>query len=90
MALSTQIAALASAMGADIKALLARALPPGGATGQVLTKASAADYDAAWQTASAGGGGASVYIQEADPLAATPYIWFRTDAMGVVIDILKG
>ena len=41
--------------------------------------------DAAWQTASA-----SVYIQEADPMAATPYIWFRTDAMGVVIDILKG
>ena len=32
----------------------------------------------------------SVYIQEADPMAATPYIWFRTDAMGVVIDILKG
>ena len=33
---------------------------------------------------------ASVYIQEADPMAATPYIWYRTDAMGVVIDILKG
>ena len=33
---------------------------------------------------------ACVYIQEADPMAATPYIWYRTDAMGVVIDILKG
>lgn len=85
MSLESRIVSLAQAIGGDIKSLFGRALPAGGAAGQVLTKSSAADYDAAWQTASA-----SVYIQEADPMAATPYIWFRTDAMGVVIDILKG
>lgn len=33
-------------------------LPTGGTTGQVLTKASATDGDANWQTPAAGGGGA--------------------------------
>lgn len=34
--------------------------------------------------------GVVVYVQQTDPLAASPYIWFQTDAGGVVIDILKG
>jgi hypothetical protein len=32
----------------------------------------------------------NMFIQETDPASASPYIWFRTDASGKVIDILKG
>lgn len=35
-------------------------MPLGGTTGQVLTKLSATDYDAGWQTPSSGGGGGGV------------------------------
>lgn len=35
-------------------------LPPGGITGQVLTKASATDGDANWQTPALGGGGSPI------------------------------
>lgn len=86
MSLETRIVALAQAIGADIKALLGRALPAGGSTGQVLTKTSATDYAAAWQTPSS----VPVYVQEADPAPSHSYIWFRTDPTGKVIDILKG
>lgn len=37
-------------------------LPPAGTTGQVLTKASAADNDVAWQTPTAGGDGLGLGI----------------------------
>lgn len=40
--------------------------------------------------AGGGSGNASVFVQQTDPLAASPYIWFQTDAEGNVIDILKG
>ena len=36
-------------------------LPPGGATGQVLTKKSSADYDADWEDAQGGGGSGTNY-----------------------------
>lgn len=92
MSLESRIVALAQAIGSDIKALLGRAMPAGGSAGQVLTKSSGADYAASWQTPSGGGGGGSgpVYIQETDPAAASPYIWFKTDPEGRVVDILKG
>lgn len=45
-------------------------LPPGGTTGQVLTKQSATDGDADWETPSGGGGGGS--YSPAWPLAFTP------------------
>lgn len=37
-----------------------------------------------------GGGSSNTYIQQTDPAIATPYIWFKTDIDGHVIDILKG
>jgi hypothetical protein len=37
-----------------------------------------------------GGGTSNTFIQQTDPMVATPYIWFRTDASGKVVDILKG
>lgn len=54
--LAARITALAQAIGADIKAALRASPPPGGSTGQVLTKASAADYDTAWATPAGGSG----------------------------------
>lgn len=93
MSLEARIIALAQAIGEDIKALLGRALPPGGSAGQVLTKSSGADYAASWQTPSGGGGGGSgapIYVQETDPAVASPYVWFKTDPEGRVVDILKG
>jgi hypothetical protein len=35
-------------------------------------------------------GVSGTYIGETDPLAASPYIWYKTDAGGTVIDILQG
>lgn len=44
--------------------------------------------------ASLGGGGngagVPVYVQQTDPAVASPYIWFKTDGDGNVVDILKG
>lgn len=34
--------------------------------------------------------GVPVYMQTTDPLPGTPYIWFKTDVTGKVIDIMKG
>lgn len=56
----------------------AAGLPAGGSTGQVLTKASGADYDAAWQTPSAGGsvdsvnGQTGTVVLDADDVGALP------------------
>jgi hypothetical protein len=90
MSVQSRIVAFAQSVGADIKLLLTRSVPAGGSPGQVLAKASASDYDTTWQTASAGGAGTAVYIQETDPLAMSPYIWFKTGPDGHVVDILKG
>lgn len=48
MSLETRLAALISAIGADIKALQSRGLPTGGSAGQLLTKTTATNYDAGW------------------------------------------
>lgn len=32
----------------------------------------------------------NVFIQETDPALLTPYIWYKTDSLGRVVDILKG
>ncbi len=53
-----------------------------------LAQAIGADIKAL-QSAGAGAG-VVVYVQQADPLATSPYIWFKTDADGTVLDILKG
>ncbi len=89
MSMSTQIAAGFARLVQACNALAGRSLPTGGTAGQVLTKASAVEYAAAWQNPSGGGGG-NVFIQQTEPAAASPYLWYRTDANGRVIDILKG
>lgn len=91
MSLASRASDLATAVGNYLRdAVLPRLLPAGGSSGQALVKSSASDYAVAWATPS-GGGGATVYIQDTDPAAASPYIWFRTDlATGKVIDILQG
>ncbi len=38
----------------------------------------------------AGSLNAGVYIQETEPVSATAYIWYKTNSLGEVIDILKG
>lgn len=43
-------------------------LPPGGTTGQVLTKQSSTDQDADWETPSGGGGGGSGYLSVQDEI----------------------
>lgn len=37
-----------------------------------------------------GANGVATYVQEKDPEAASPYIWYKVNASGDVIDILKG
>lgn len=34
--------------------------------------------------------GVGTYVQETEPTGPSPYIWYRTNATGDVIDILKG
>lgn len=56
----------------------AAGLPTGGSTGQVLTKASGSDYDATWQTPSAGGsvdsvnGQTGIVVLDASDVGALP------------------
>lgn len=50
MSLAIELFDFASAVAADVKALFTRSLPSGGSAGQVLTKGSATNYDATWQT----------------------------------------
>lgn len=90
MSLVSRVSDLAASVGNYLRdSVLPRLLPAGGVTGQALVKASNSEHDVEWATLSGGGGG-NVYIQQDDPLAASPYIWFKTDAAGIVIDILKG
>ena len=93
MSLQTRISELAAAIGQDIKTLFGRSLPAGGSAGQVLAKSGSTDYAVGWVDAASGGGGGSgvpVYVQETEPAAASPYLWYRTNASGQVVDILKG
>jgi len=48
MSLESRIIELITSIGADIKALFGRSLPPGGSAGQVLSKSSSANYAATW------------------------------------------
>lgn len=58
MSLESRIAGLIASIGADIKALFGRSLPPGGTTGQVLSKSGSADYAATWADVAGGADGA--------------------------------
>lgn len=80
MSLQTRLVALATAIGVDIKALFSRSLPTGGVAGQVLTKKSATNFDAAWRTPGGVGGTQQVFVQPTAPVVApgTPYIWCQT------------
>lgn len=53
MNLSSRISAALQAVGTDVKSLFARAMPPGGAVGNVLTKTAAGDYAAGWSAPAA-------------------------------------
>jgi hypothetical protein len=57
---------------------------PAGATGPT------GPTGAAGATGPTGPAGQGIYIQETDPASSSPYIWFKTDSSGNVIDILKG
>lgn len=64
MSLESRIIELITSIGADIKALFGRSLPPGGSAGQVLSKSSSANYAATWVDvtgAADGADGASAY-----------------------------
>jgi hypothetical protein len=60
--LAQRIADVVTAIGQDIKALFIRAVPVGGVTGQVLTKASDDDHDMAWTTIAGGGGAMPIVV----------------------------
>lgn len=64
MSLESRITELIASIGADIKALFGRSLPPGGSAGQVLSKSSSANYAATWVDVTGvadGADGASAY-----------------------------
>ena len=64
MSLESRIIELITSIGADIKALFGRSLPPGGSAGQVLSKSSSANYAATWVDVTGvadGADGASAY-----------------------------
>ena len=69
MSLVTQIAALATRVGQEIKDVRGEMAALGGGGG------------------GGGGLGVPVYVQQTQP--AAPAIWYKTDADGVVIDILR-
>ena len=64
-------------------------IPPGGTVGQMAVKASGDDFDLEWVDPPAAAV-QNVFIQQTEPVAAPPWIWYQTDALGNVIDILKG
>lgn len=59
MTLISRINEFAAAVRDKFNTIAPRLLPPGGTTGQVLTKATAADNDVTWQTPTSGGGGSA-------------------------------
>lgn len=89
MSLVTGLSSVFSTIAQDIKNLFTKTVPIGGTTGQVLIKNSSTDGDYSWQTVT-GVSNVPVFVQETDPSAPSPYIWFKTNIDGKVIDILKG
>lgn len=83
-AASAAAAAAAAESAADLAAEAAEGvLPPGGSTGQVLTKASGADRDVQWSTPTGGGGGGGVTDHGAlSGLADDDHTQYHTDARG--------
>lgn len=63
-------------------------VPVGGATGQVLAKASAADFDTEWVAQSGGGGGGPAVV-DAEPIAAAEDSdhTLELGAVGTVLDV---
>lgn len=58
-------------------------IPNGGTTGQALVKASASDYDVAWQTVSGGGGiGGSLDLGAVDDTSTSVDLGSVADAVG--------
>ena len=55
MSISSNVNALAAAVRDKINLMMPRLMPSGGTTGQVLTKTSATNYAASWQTVSGSG-----------------------------------
>ena len=43
--------------------------------------------DGTWATPAGGGGTQNVFIQESEPTEITPFIWFKTNTLGKIIDI---
>jgi len=68
----SRLAALVSAVGADVKVILTRVLPPGGTAGQALVKSSGTDYAVQWSTVSSGGQN-TTYYQSLNPAQA--FVW---------------
>lgn len=76
MDLNGRISALATRIANYLRDnIVPRLLPSGGATGQILVKNSAVNYNAGWQTISN-----NTFIQPTAPdvPAGTPYIWWQT------------
>lgn len=57
-------------------------VPAGGLPGQMLVKNSAADNDVSWETVT------RTLISETEPEAPTPFVWYKVDAQGNILDIL--
>ncbi len=71
--LQSRLADLATRIGVEIKAMLPKLLPPGGAAGQVLAKSSGSDYATAWVDAAGGDEGADYGLITSSPTASADY-----------------
>ena len=71
MTLTSRIADLAGAVRDKINLMVPRLIPPGGGSGQVLSKSSATDYAVGW-TDAAGGGGGPMAALELEPNETAP------------------
>lgn len=88
MSLQSRLATFITAVGADIKALFARALPAGGAAGQVLMKSAAGDYLVAWGalTAAPGGNTKEVQYNNAGTTAGAAYVEIDNGDLCLVVN----
>ena len=72
MSLASRINDGFAAVRNKLNLMVPRLLPAGGSAGQVLTKASAADYAAGWATPASGGTGGTSTSRNVDGGSATP------------------
>mgnify|MGYP001806266590 CR=1 FL=1 len=72
MSLAQNIDLLAAAVRGKFNAIAGRLLLPGGAQGQLLGKASAADFDYAWLNPGGGSAGAPIELLDQGGVPATP------------------